>query len=364
MKLLRWSLVIASLFGSTVSASEVAEVNPRRHAGGFARLENNRIFEPSKSPLPLPRKDLSWSDRSVGSKAERIIDTNKTTAILLVEKGQIVFEKYKEPATDKSAMYSQSMSKSLTAYTLGNMLCNGGISSLNDPASKYLPELAGTASGDAPLRHVLSMSSGVADAKMAGQHEDNQTEKVLKKEYSTLDVVKKFGAKTIESGKELRYTASDTFTLSLVGDATGGFFDSFEKYLWKPAATESKGFWLYDKNGNPMSASGFSATIRDWARLAIFSVKQLKSDGCIGDYMKAATSAQVPNKSKRIGAAFKSYGYQTWIADFGGVSSYWWVGYGGQRVGIDPASEKIIVLTSYREDYMEDVYKLFREWTR
>lgn len=364
MKLARWSLLVALLFGATVSASEVAEVNPRRHSGGFAKLENNRIFEASKTPLALPHKDLSWSDRRIAARAEQIIDANKTTAILLVEKGQIVFEKYKEPATDKSAMYSQSMSKSLAAYTLGNMLCNGSIKSLDDPASKYLPELAGVASGDAPLRHVLSMSSGVADAKMAGEHEDNQTQRILKKEYSTLDVVKRFGAKTIESGKELRYTATDTFTLSLVGDAAGGFFDAFEKYFWKPAATESQGFWLYDKDGKPMSASGVSATIRDWARLAVFSIKQLKSDGCIGSYMKAATSAQVPNKSKRVGAAFKSYGYQTWIADFGGVASYWWVGYGGQRVGIDPVGEKIIVLTSYREDYMDDVYKLFRDWTR
>lgn len=355
---------LVSLIGPLVSASEIAEVNPRRHAGGFAREANNRIFEASKAPLALPKKDLTWSDRSIAARAESIIDTNKTTAILLVEKGQIIFEKYKEPATETSPMYSQSMSKSLTAYTLGNMLCHGSISSLDVPASKYLPDLAGTASGDAPLRHVLSMSSGVADAKMAGEHEDRQTLRIQNKEYSTLDVVKKYGAKTIESGKELRYTATDTFTLSLVGDAAGGFFDAFEKYLWKPAATESEGFWLYDKNGKPMSASGVSATIRDWARLAVFSIKQLKSDGCIGNYMKAATSAQVPNRSKRIGAAFKSYGYQTWIGDFGGVSSYWWVGYGGQRVGIDPVSEKIIVLTSYREDYMDDVYKLFRDWTR
>lgn len=357
-------LFLATLFGQVTLAADVPEVNPQRHAGGFAREANNRIFEASKRPLVLPRKDLSWSDRSIAAKAERIIDTNKTTALLLVEKGQIVFEKYKEPATEKSPMYSQSMSKSLAAYTLGNMLCNGLIGSLDDSPSKYVTELTGTASGDAPIKHVLSMSSGVADAKMAGAHEDDEWEKIQKKEYSTLEVVKKYGAKTIESGKDLRYTATDTFTLSLLADSAGGFFDAYEKYIWTPARTEAKGYWLYDKDGKPMSASGVSATVRDWARLGIFSIKQLKSEGCISDFMKRATSAQIANRSKRIGAAFKAYGYQTWIGDFGGVPSYWWVGYGGQRVGIDPSSEKIIVLTSYREDYMDEVYKLFREWTR
>ena len=42
--------------------------------------------------------------------------------------------------------------------------------------------------------------------------------------------------------------------------------------------------------------------------------------------------------------------------------SYWWVGYGGQRVGIDPRTGRILVLTSWREDYMGKVYSLFNDW--
>jgi CubicO group peptidase (beta-lactamase class C family) len=115
-----------------------------------------------------------------------------------------------------------------------------------------------------------------------------------------------------------------------------------------------------------LAQSGFSATARDWARLAIYTVKSLKGQNgeCIKNYMEESTSPQIENKSGRIGKAFKNYGYQTWIGSFGGRHSYWWVGYGGQRVGIDPESEKIMVLTSWREDYMADAYKLFRDWTQ
>jgi CubicO group peptidase (beta-lactamase class C family) len=94
----------------------------------------------------------------------------------------------------------------------------------------------------------------------------------------------------------------------------------------------------------------------------MFSIKQSKATGCIGNFMQNATRAQVPNVSRRVGQAFPSYGYQTWIGNFRGRSSYWWVGYGGQRVGIDPESERIIVITSWREDYMADVYKLWGSW--
>lgn len=361
MKRVMLAVVLATCFGT--SHATIAEVNPNRHSGGLASDKNNRVFAPARNVVALPYKEsLTWSEKRIVSEAERLIDNNKTTAILLIERGKIVFEKYKEPANQNSPLFSQSMSKSITAYTIGNILCDGKIQSLNDPAKKYVPELAGTAPGDAPLKHVLSMSSGTTDAKHSGEHEDNEWTKIRTGKLSTKEVIVKYGAKDTESGKELRYSALDTFTLGHVANAAGGFFESFEKYVWQAAGTESPGYWLYDKNGDAMTASGLSATGRDWARLAMFSIKQAKASGCIGDFMRDATRAQVPNNSRRVGQAFPSYGYQTWIGNFRGKSSYWWVGYGGQRVGIDPESERIIVLTSWREDYMADVYKLWGSW--
>lgn len=356
-------VLLATCFGAAHAG--IAEVDPARHSGGLASDKNNRVFAPARNVVALPLKDnMTWADKRIASEAERLIDNNKTTAIILIEKGKIVFEKYKQPANQNSPLFSQSMSKSLSAYTIGNMLCDGKIQSLNDSANKYVPELAGTSPGDAPLNHVLSMSSGGSDSIHSGEHEDNEWIKIRTGKLSTKEAILKHGAKDIQSGKELRYSALDTFALSQVADANGGFFESFEKYIWQAAGTESNGYWLHDKNGAAMSASGFSATGRDWARLAMFSIRQAKTAGCIGDFMKQATTAQVPNLTKRVGQAFPNYGYQTWIGNFQGRHSYWWVGYGGQRVGIDPESERIIVLTSWREDYMGDVYRLWGNWQR
>jgi CubicO group peptidase (beta-lactamase class C family) len=357
---------VCLILGTTcLSYADVPQVNPARHTGGLASDKNNHVFAPAKNVVALPHKEnMSWVDKRIAKEAEYLIDNNKTTAILLIEKGKIVFEKYKEPATQNSPLFSQSMSKSITAYTIGNMLCDGKIQSLTDPVKKYVPDLAGTAPGDAPLKHVLSMSSGTVDASYSGSHEDNEWNRIRTGKLSTKEVILKHGAKDITSGKELRYSALDTFALAHVADATGGFFESFEKYIWQAAGTESSGYWLHDKNGDAMSASGLSATGRDWARLAMFSIKQSKSSGCIGNFMKDATTAQVPNNARRTGAAFASYGYQTWVGNFQGRASYWWVGYGGQRVGIDPETERIIVLTSWREDYMADVYRLWGNWVK
>ena len=361
-------IVVCLILGSFwvgVSHADIAEVNPARHSGGIAGDKNNRVFAPAQNVLALPFKEsMSWSDKRIAKEAEYLIDNNKTTAILLIERGKIVFEKYKEPATQHSPLFSQSMSKSLTAYTIGNMLCDGKLQSLNDPAKKYVPDLAGTAPGDAPLKHVLSMSSGIADARFVGSRDYNEWNNIRQGKISTKELVLQYGAKDTVPGKEVRYNSVDTFALAHVADATGGLFENFEKHIWQAAGAESTGYWLYDKDGVAMSQSGLSASGRDWARLAMFTIRQTKASGCIGDFMKAATTAQVPNLSKRIGQAFPSYGYQTWIGNFRGRASYWWAGYGGQRVGIDPESERIIVLTSWREDYMGDVYKLWANWIR
>jgi CubicO group peptidase (beta-lactamase class C family) len=181
--------------------------------------------------------------------------------------------------------------------------------------------------------------------------------------FPVADEIKNYGQRDIPSGQQFRYNSLDTFSLSEIADQNGGFFDNFESTVWQKARTESTGYWLYDNNKQAMSHSGFSATARDWARLAMYTIQQRKeNNGCVSDYMKAATSPQIENSTKRIGKAFKSYGYQTWISNWKTKPAYWWIGYGGQRVGVDPATERIIVITSWREDYMGEIYDLFKAW--
>lgn len=354
------------------AAQEVATVNPENHSGGFAKLKNNQVFTQSNHPIPLPDKSLSQSDKEIVHLANQIIDSNATTSLLLIEKGDIVFEKYKAPASIDSPLFSQSMSKSLTAYVIGNLLCEGKISSLDIRADTYAPELKGTVFGEASIKDLLTMSSGAKDGIASGQTYTGEWQDIVFKGVTTESILKKYGQRDVTffgnplpGGTEFRYKAVDTYALEHVADHAGNFFNTFENTLWKKSNPQSKGYWLHDSAQHAQAASGASFVARDWARLAMYSVNELKNgSSCMQSFMKAATSMQLPNTSKRIGKAFKGYGYQTWIADFGGKFSYWWVGYGGQRVGIDPESEKILVLTSYREDYMDSVYKLFAAWQK
>jgi CubicO group peptidase (beta-lactamase class C family) len=375
-------LVVSLLIAFTQSGwSATAEVQPHRAAGGMASEFKNHRFLPADSPIPLPQKTLTESDRRIIEQAELMFERNSTLSIVMVEKGQLVFEKYRAPSGPTIPNFSWSMSKSLTGYTVGAMSCSGQIPDLNQQGQSYSPELRNTVYGEATVKNLLTMSSGVKDAIHSGNQiyktsgcthgidcDDWQMQR--NQVLSGVELLKAFPDREISrgrpvaSGSRFAYNAVDTLSLSNIADHNGGFINNFTKYIWSQAGAEAPAYWMLDKENRAISQAGFSAVSRDWARLAMLSIKQSKSSDCMGKFMQDATTEHLSNAGHRIGKAFKGYGYQTWIANFGPRDSYWWVGYGGQRVGVDPVTERIIVITSYREDYMKEVYGLFGTWQR
>src|SRR5947209_6091325 len=95
---------------------------------------------------------------------------------LLVLLGSLFFESGALAAPDEAAlgkaegypicplsqrMDSYSMAKTIVAMLIGIALSERTIQSLDDRAEKYVAELKGTPYGETPIRHLLTMSSGV-----------------------------------------------------------------------------------------------------------------------------------------------------------------------------------------------------------
>lgn len=361
-------LILALVAGSV--QAEVAQVNPRRASGGMSQEFKNQQLPASPDPMPLTQGQvLTDSQRAVSQAAREVFEKNQQAlTMLIIDRGQIIYEAYRSPATENTAQFSWSMSKSLTAYTIGHLYCDRRITSLDDRAKTYARELEGTVQGDASIKNLLTMSSGAKQAVTSGNaysnaNGDDWTDARGGK-YSGLEILHKFGQRDIASGQEFRYLGNDTRALGLVADNLGGFVEKFQEYVWRPARTANAGYWLLDRDRRPIVQAGFSATTRDWARLAMYTIRLQKSSdsACIRDFMASATKTQLKNSSRRVGRVFEGYGYQTWTGPkFGDRQSHWWLGFGGQRVGIDVEKERIIVVTSWREDYMDQVYRLFEK---
>lgn len=371
MRINKLVLALALAFGTQTTLAADPQVNPVRASGGMSQEFRNHRFEPSASPLALPVADrLTPQQQRVAQQAADVFRNTSALTMLIVDRGQIIYEGYREPANRDTAQFSWSMSKSLTAYTIGNLLCDGKIASLDDSAKKYMPALEGSVQGEVSIRHLLMMSSGNRDAVASGNNykigdRDDWTD-MRGGHTGAMELIQRFGRRDIDPGTEFRYNSNDTRGLNAVAQSRGGLIQNFNQYIWSQARTENPGYWLLDRDGWPIAEAGISATTRDWARLAMYSIKMQKSgSSCIQGFMQAATTQQIANRTKRNGRAFDGYGYQTWTnPQFGNRRSYWWVGYGGQRVGIDAERERIIVVTSWREDYMADVYRLFTELQR
>lgn len=351
-----------------VEASAQNSVPSTHQANGYREYIGHRyLMKPSEKVREFSREPLTSDQKEIAEQALQLSRNNSLLSLLLIERGKIVYEHYNWPAKAENWFYSWSMSKSLTAYTLGTALCKGRINSLEEQAGKISPELSGTAQGESRVKDLLMMASGARDAMIDGEYKSSAWMQIVSQAESGQEYLRANGerAKGIfgdrKSGSTFNYKNTDTLALESVIEAKGGFTRQFEEEIWNEIGAEGSSSWVLDKAGRAVSYAGFTANTRDWARLAMWTIDKIKgSDICIRDYMKEATKHQISTNSN----TFRSYGYQTWIGNFGPRSSYWWAGHAGQRVGVDPESERIIVVSSWRSDYMDQVENLFGKWQR
>lgn len=84
------------------------------------------------------------------------------TSLIVLHDGALVFEDYFLGTGPDDHRISWSIAKSWLAVLFGIIYAEGSIGSLDDPVTRYAPELVGRAYDGVPIRNVLTMSSGVA----------------------------------------------------------------------------------------------------------------------------------------------------------------------------------------------------------
>jgi CubicO group peptidase (beta-lactamase class C family) len=101
-------------------------------------------------------------DRSIlDGPLSRLLEANATRAAALVVGGRLVWERYWHGAGPATRFDTYSIGKAFTAATIGLLAADGALS-LDDRASRFLPEWEGDARRDITIRHLLTMTSGLA----------------------------------------------------------------------------------------------------------------------------------------------------------------------------------------------------------
>jgi CubicO group peptidase (beta-lactamase class C family) len=276
-----------------------------------------------------------------------------TNAMLVMKDGQIVFEDYRNRMTPQTRHIAFSMSKTITAMLVGIALERGEIASLDDPAEKYLPQLAKSGYAGVTVRQILQMRSGVDYQERYDFGENPSFAGRLHEQAIVLNKIR-FADGALETkrantpGSTFNYSTLDTMVLGwLLESATGETLEQqTEQRLWRPLGAEAAGFWLADGppgSGRALNGMGFNATLRDFARLG----QLLLDDGKRGD-TRILPEGWVGQMTQMVptGGPMPGYGFQTWkIDELPG--SFAAVGLAGQLIYIHPESRTVIVKLSY-----------------
>ena len=348
--------------------------SPQYRVGAFSHLDAiypTRSITHAAVPWVFKRADADINFTLAGQKTSlsAYLTANPITGLLLLKDDTILFEHYQYGRKDTDHLLGQSMTKSLIGLLIGMAIADGLIKSVDDQPEKYVPGLKGTEYGQTPIRDLLHMSSGVD----FGEERDNGKDLnrlwvdmvlgsgLFKK--GTLGSIKQFNHRIAPSGTKFSYASIEPDVLGLVLHhvLNRPLASYLQEKLWQPLGTEADATWLTDAEGIEVGHFGFSAVLRDYARLA----RLLAYDGnwagkqlIPADWLKEATTVRAKDSHLVPGTATPTmgYGYLLWLLN-SKRRQFTLLGQNGQRICIDPTSKLVLVHTA-----LENVPGVWKVW--
>jgi CubicO group peptidase (beta-lactamase class C family) len=194
-----------------------------------------------------------------------------TDGLVILHDGRIAFEFY-DGGTDRDTPHIlMSATKSITGLMIG-ILAGRGELDIDAEVTHYVPEVAATAYRGATVRQLLDMRAGIVlDASGLQAYADaSGWEPAASGHTPDLhDFFATMRAAGKPHGGPFSYVSSNTDLLGWVIErATGRSFASLVgTLLWKPMGASGETYITVDAKGAPRCTGGFSATLRDFARL-------------------------------------------------------------------------------------------------
>jgi CubicO group peptidase (beta-lactamase class C family) len=299
---------------------------------------------------------IRYTYESQSSGLDDYLSRNRTTGLLILKGDTILAERYQYDRKPEQRMASYSMAKTVVAMLIGVALSEGKIQSLDDRAEKYVVALTGTPYGETPIRHLLTMSSGVRFTEIYTGTDDVATLSrlsLLGESDGGAATVMPFRTRDRPPGEKFSYSSAETQVLGLVlRMATGQpLAEYLSEKIWRPMGAEADASWNIDKGGYEVGYIGVNATLRDYARLGMLLANDGTLDGRpiipVGWVRAATTPSGEPFEPGQT-RSFFGYGYQTWILP-GPERQFALRGLRGQAVFVDPKSKLVMVHTAARD---------------
>jgi CubicO group peptidase (beta-lactamase class C family) len=346
-------------------------------AENFRSMENifpSRPIAKSTNPYKLQEniRELNVSYKFGGKNYAMpdLLDRTFTTGILVVKNDAIVYEQYFRGNSASARNTSWSIAKSFISALVGIAIAEGKINSVNDPITKYVPELINSGYNNVPIKHILQMSSGVRfDEGYSNPTSDiNELLPKLFLYARPMDRAIFDFPSDKASGKDLNYMSLDSHVLGLLLRRVTGrnIADYFQEKLWQPIGAEFDASWLTDLYGTEVTFCGLNATLRDYAKFGLLYLHEGNLNGkqiIPQSWIKESVLPDRPDL--QAGAtdfneyAGFGYQYQWWIPPHPNTDGeFVALGHRGQFLYINPKHQVVIVKTSAAEESLTSEIRL------
>ena len=292
---------------------------------------------------------------------KRLLEEYLTDAIVVIHRGQLVYERYWNGMTPQSPHWLASVSKSVIG-TAASVLVDRGVLDRNSTVKDIIPELAESGFGDATIGQLLDMTAGTtwdesmeellnpdSPARQYGVASGSWKIKGLESDgvFAFLPTIEK----ERELGASFLYNSPQVDVLGwIVARVTGKPVERIvSDELWSSLAAESPAYYFLDTAGYAWATGGLSISARDLARFGQLMLNEGQWNGRRIFPTTVVTDIRFNGDVK----AFAN-GSHADLYPGGAYRNFWWVknnadgvymakGVFGQYIYINPAKETVIV---------------------
>lgn len=297
-----------------------------------------------QSVLPLPQGQSLSGEAGEGEQMtiDAYMQRQRLAGLIVLQDGQIRFERYGLGFTAEGRWTSFSVAKSFTSTLVGAAIQDGHIGSLNDPVTRYIPALTGSAYDGVTVAQLLAMSSGVRWNENYTDPNSDVARFLAQQPEGDVDAVTAYMRRlprAAEPGTRWNYNTGETNLIGVLVERAVGrsLADYMSEKVWQPFGMEADATWILNASGKEVSGCCLQMRLRDYARFGQFVLgggvaggRQVVPEGW---YAAAGT------KQADIGRPGAGYGYQWWTYDDGSFAAQ---GIFGQGIFIDPARRLVI----------------------
>jgi CubicO group peptidase (beta-lactamase class C family) len=289
---------------------------------------------------------------------QQSLQANYTDGIIILHRGKLVYERYFGVLKPEGQHAAMSITKTFTG-TLAALLVSEGKLDAERMVADYVPELAVSAFGNASVRQLMDMTTGIhfsedyADPKAevwahaaAGnplpKPADYQGPRTY---YEFLQTVKPQG----RHGEAFHYRTANSDALGWVIARVSGrnVAQLLSERIWSRLGAEQDAYMSVDSIGTPFAGGGLNASLRDLVRFGEMMRNEGRYNGT--QILPAEVVADIRGGANRDDFAKAGYrllpgwSYRNmWWVTHNGHDAFMARGVHGQALYIDPLAEMVI----------------------